>query len=372
MTILLSCVAFLLNASAADSASRADRPVILLTGYEPFGDKKPNPSWEAIKDLDGTDWKDYRLVARQLPVVWGAPMTFLKRWVDEHQPVAIFSFGQGRHDGFDIESRAVNFRHPKALDNWGELPPDKYIVRGGPFGFESTAVYDELAGRLRKKGHPVRVSRGAGEYLCEECLYSLEYLKATAPLQGTVLFCHVPPVGVTIRWKKVRLENIQRFVLDTLETWHTVYHGESAVAVRTVGEKTKVKDDRDEERKEVRDFITRYFKTWSDQDMKAYESLFLPDAAIQHIDSRGRVSTSMRPDFIQSQIDYHRGAEFKTTEVAETVDIRFEEKLARVVVYWKLTAGPRLDYGYDHFTLMKRDGSWRIVNLVFYNTPKKK
>ena len=52
------------------------------------------------------------------------------------------------------------------------------------------------------------------------------------------------------------------------------------------------------------------------------------------------------------------------------MDIRFESKLARVVVYWKLTAGPKTEYGYDHFTLMKHEGRWRIVNLVFYVTKR--
>jgi ABC-type transporter MlaC component len=40
-------------------------------------------------------------------------------------------------------------------------------------------------------------------------------------------------------------------------------------------------------------------------------------------------------------------------------------------VYWKLTAGPRLQYGYDHFTLMKQNGEWKIVNLVFYGVKAK-
>src|SRR5260370_32212287 len=40
----------------------AKPPVILLTGFEPFGKKKPpNPSWEGIKKLDGPQWKGYRL-----------------------------------------------------------------------------------------------------------------------------------------------------------------------------------------------------------------------------------------------------------------------------------------------------------------------
>jgi ketosteroid isomerase-like protein len=122
---------------------------------------------------------------------------------------------------------------------------------------------------------------------------------------------------------------------------------------------------------EIKEFITRYFRTWSDQDMKGYNACFLPDASIQYISDRGTLTTYTREVFIADQTEYHRTAQHRTTEVAESVDIRFEEKLARVVVYWKLTAGPRTEYGYDHFTLIKHEGGWRIVNLVFYSVPKR-
>ena len=55
-------------------------------------------------------------------------------------------------------------------------------------------------------------------------------------------------------------------------------------------------------------------------------------------------------------------------EVPTSIDIRFEAKLARAVVAWKLTQGRRVETGYDHFTLIKLGGKWRIVNLVFYGT----
>src|SRR5262249_6099105 len=104
------------------------------------------------------------------------------------------------------------------------------------------------------------------------------------------------------------------------------------------------------------------------QDMKGYEACFLPEASIQNIDAEGRLTTQARAPFIESQRNYHRTAEHRTTEVPETIDIRIEKKLARVVVYWKLTSGPRTENGYDHCTLVKHEGGWRIVNLVFYET----
>jgi hypothetical protein len=117
--------------------------------------------------------------------------------------------------------------------------------------------------------------------------------------------------------------------------------------------------------------VDRYFRTWSNQDMKGYDACFLPDACIQLLDARGRLYTYSRERFVAGQAEFHRTSPHRATEVPESVDVRFEAKLARVVVFWKLTAGPRRETGYDHFTLAPQDGGWRIVNLTFYASPKK-
>ena len=72
-----------------------------------------------------------------------------------------------------------------------------------------------------------------------------------------------------------------------------------------------------------------------------------------------------------SQSSYHKSAVHKAIEVPVKTDITFEADLARAVVYWKLTAGPRTQFGYDHFTLIKQDGEWKIANLVFYGTKER-
>ena len=56
----------------ARPATGASRPVILLTGFEPFGEARPpNPSWDGIAALDGRQWHDYRLVCKRMRVEWG-------------------------------------------------------------------------------------------------------------------------------------------------------------------------------------------------------------------------------------------------------------------------------------------------------------
>lgn len=141
---VLLAMALLIGCAAGEFASLADnnvpvaKPIILLTGFEPFGEQRPaNPSWEGVRDLNGTDWMNYRIVAKELPVVWGQPLKQLEEHIDALHPVAIFSFGQGAPGAFAIESRAVNNRG-QIPDNSGELPSTQLIADDGPEEFHST------------------------------------------------------------------------------------------------------------------------------------------------------------------------------------------------------------------------------------------
>ena len=334
--------------------------VILLTGFEPFGPKKsPNPSWEAIAALDGRSWKGYQLVCKQMKVVWGAPLQQLQAWITEYKPVAVFSFGQGRPGGFSLESKALNQRSARLLDNNSAPPPTAAIVDGGPAEFQATIACAELAARLSKQGYQVRVSKDAGAYLCEETLYTLEYLKTKHPLQ-TVSFCHVPPLGTLLDGKPVTATRVQLFVEDLLEALAPSITRARRPRARPLLTRAA----------EVEALVKHYFASWSDHDIKAYGECFADNACVQFIDSDGSLTTSALGPFLAGQAEVQRISPDRQTETPESIDIRFEWKLAHAVVYWKLTAGTRTEYGYDHFTLMKYGGKWRIIHLVFYATKR--
>ncbi|MFM7057286.1 MAG: nuclear transport factor 2 family protein [Planctomycetota bacterium] len=359
-------------------------PVILLTGFEPFGEEKlPNPSWEGIAKLDGIEWEGHRIAAIQLPVIWGAPLPQLENKVRELRPVAVFSFGQGYPGAFAIETKALNQRG-EIPDNSGNLPPLPLIVGDGPTELASSFPFDSVARQLKRQGLNVRISARAGQYLCEETLYSLETLRRRTAGKPAVAFCHVPPLGSMLNEKPVDATMIREFVLAFLTAWRTVQSlpVESAAADSSaVPASTPVKADEpakaaaapagpvNPERAAVEKLVSNYFKSWSDQRMRDYADCFARNAVIQEVDG-GDVRTQFKDPFVAEQTNYHRIAVFKAVEVPVQTSIQFEAELARVVVYWKLTAGPRVQYGYDHFTLVKVGEDWKIVNLVFYGVKK--
>jgi pyroglutamyl-peptidase len=362
---LIVAVLFAARAIAAEpadnSAKRPELPVILLTGFEPFGPGKPaNPSWEGIRQLDGQEWHGYRLAARELKVEWGVPLPTLTRFVEELHPVAIFSFGQG--GGYAIETLAQNKRGAYP-DNAGQQPAEPNIVPGGPAEYRATIDAKALARELESRDRRVRLSTEAGDYLCEEMLYSLEHLKASSKSPLTVAFCHVPPLQATAGPNQVTAATIQSFVEDVLAAWEATLPPPTVGAATPATARQAAADPRE---KEVRELIDRYFKSWSNQDLVRYGQCFMPQAAIQLIDPhRGLITMPLAP-FLQSQQQAHQASPNQMTETPETIQIRFDAELAHALVYWKLVDGERLEYGYDHFTLMKSDGKWRIANIVFY------
>ncbi len=356
-------------ASLADNHIPVAKPAILLTGFEPFGKDRPaNPSWEGIRDLNGTDWTTFRIAARELPVVWGEPLRQLEEHIDSVHPVAIFAFGQGAPGSFAIESKAVNTRG-EIPDNSGSMPSTRMIADDGPDEFHSTFSCQLVMEELARKGYPVRVSGRAGQYLCEEMLYSLEYTRSKQHPDLTVAFCHVPPLGSQIGEQVVDKAYVQKFVLDYLAAWQTVARtSPRAASTVTLASSTsdKASEPVNPELPAVKRLIEGYFKSWSEQRMKDYGNCFADDSVIQEINRDGDIYTQLKDPFVANQTTYHKMALFKAVEVPVKTDITFEADLARAVVYWKLTAGPRTQFGYDHFTLIKQRDEWKIANLVFY------
>jgi hypothetical protein len=130
--------------------------------------------------------------------------------------------------------------------------------------------------------------------------------------------------------------------------------------------------DQDARRDEVRQLIDRYFQTWSAQDIQRYGQCFVPQAAVQVIDQDGKLVSMPLAPFLRSQQEAHRRAATPMVETAESIEIRFDAKLAHALVSWKLVDGNRIETGYDHFTLMRSGGQWRIANLIFYSTAEEK
>lgn len=165
---------------------------VLITGFEPFGGERLNPSWEVVKQLNDMELVGARIVARQLPCVFGAALEALIAAIDEVQPVMVLAIGQagGRTD-ITIERVAINVDDARIPDNQGQQPVDEPIVAGGPAAYFSTLPIKAMVSSMREAGIPAAVSQTAGTYVCNHVMYGLLHrLSGQREVKGG--FIHIP------------------------------------------------------------------------------------------------------------------------------------------------------------------------------------
>src|SRR5688572_930711 len=68
-------------------------PTILVTGFGPFLDVKENPSWEAIRDLEGAVIGGHRIAVAQLEVTYTSAAEQLQAAIDRTRPERVLSLG---------------------------------------------------------------------------------------------------------------------------------------------------------------------------------------------------------------------------------------------------------------------------------------
>ena len=173
---------------------------VLLTGFEPFDSDCINPSWEAVRSLDG--WRcelpdgDAALVhARRIPCVFGAALRSLDQAIDELRPQLVLAIGQaGGRSEITPERVAINIDDGRICDNAGCRPIDLPVVEGAPAAYFSTLPIKALVHELRAAGIPASVSNSAGTFVCNHLFFGLMHRLATRPAAGGTCagFIHIP------------------------------------------------------------------------------------------------------------------------------------------------------------------------------------
>jgi pyroglutamyl-peptidase len=174
-----------------------EQPVCLLTGFQPFGGAKDNPSWEMLKPLAGQTVSGYRIETVELPVVYDEMAKPLTEAIAKHQPKVVICFGQGGGQ-IQVERVARNGYHPaKPPDNNGKRPPREKIVPEGAEQLPTQLPVDAILAALEKAKLTAVASDDAGGYLCNECFYRLMAANVLPEAKGMVArgFVHVPRVG---------------------------------------------------------------------------------------------------------------------------------------------------------------------------------
>ena len=163
---------------------------LLISGFDPFGGERINPSFEAVKLLPDVIG-EYELTKIELPTVFGRAAKIMIEKIAEIRPDAVICVGQaGGRRGITPEVIGINLREASIADNAGNMPKDEKIRAGAPDGIFSTLPVREMVEAIKAEGLPAYLSYSAGAFVCNDLLYSLLYeFKDTEIKIG---FIHVP------------------------------------------------------------------------------------------------------------------------------------------------------------------------------------
>ena len=170
----------------------SELPRILLTGFTPFGGEDINPSWEAVRTLDGKHIGGHRVVSRLLPTVFAESRRELASQVDEIDPAILLGVGQaGGRSRFSIERVAINVQDARIADNNGAQPIDEAVVMDGPAAYFSTLPIKAMLKALLAERLPAEVSNSAGTFVCNHVAYLMLHL-ASNRSGARAGFIHIP------------------------------------------------------------------------------------------------------------------------------------------------------------------------------------
>lgn len=114
---------------------------LLMTGFDPFGGERVNPSWEAVSRLP-QQIGEYQLTKLQIPTVFGKAAQAVLARAEELHPDAIVCVGQaGGRSAVTPEQVAINLRYAKIADNAGQQPQDMPVAPDGPAAYFATVRF---------------------------------------------------------------------------------------------------------------------------------------------------------------------------------------------------------------------------------------
>ena len=167
---------------------------VLLTGFDAFAGESVNPSWEAVRALQGARIAGHRVVTRQLPTSFTRAPRVLRAALRELDPVAVICVGQaGGRAQISMERVAINVCDARIADNDGSLPREQPVIANGPDAYFSRLPLQACLSALRAAAIPAEISNSAGTYVCNQVMYVLLHaLRARRAMPAG--FMHIPYV----------------------------------------------------------------------------------------------------------------------------------------------------------------------------------
>ncbi len=162
--------------------------MILLTGFERWGDIPENPTEQLVNELDKGD-----IIGEMLPVSFSRAGSIIEDLIERYKPDAILNLGLAPGGAvIKVERIAINLIDATVPDNDRVRPVDEPIDVDGPLAYMATIPTRKIAETIRSAGIPTFLSYSAGTYLCNYIMYKSLRTVDKLGLRTLSGFIHVP------------------------------------------------------------------------------------------------------------------------------------------------------------------------------------
>jgi len=150
------------------------RQAALVTGFEPYGGMRINPSAEVANVLDGTEVAGVPVVGHVLPVSFALLRENIGKILSDLEPRIVVNLGLAPGvPTIRLERFAVNLADFEIPDNAGELLRDAPLDAASPLAFPSRLPLRAIERALLDAGIPAQLSNSAGTFLCNATMYTV-------------------------------------------------------------------------------------------------------------------------------------------------------------------------------------------------------
>lgn len=206
---------------------------IILTGFEPFGPYKYNPTMDLTRSLHYKRVGDLEFSGLVLPCTYYGAFNILSEKITQLSPEIVISGGLSSSiPSLRLELAGKNIMNGKYPDAGGRKPNNEQIVPKGDFFHTVNTDIIYLEKCLSEKNIEADVSADAGEFICNSLIYLTMKMIYEEDLPVRFSFFHTPwtenylsriklePGKVTIK-----KNNLEKFVLALATAIDETYSG---------------------------------------------------------------------------------------------------------------------------------------------------
>lgn len=162
---------------------------MLVTGFEPFGKFKNNPSQALIQELK----KQKICEGLLLKTEYRSSVPKLLKTLEQLQPDILLMTGLAAGiPKLHLERFAVNLNDCTLKDNAGEKRLERTISGQAPLAVSATLPLKPILKELKKQAIPSAISNSAGTFICNHIFYSMLLHLQQHSLPRYTGFMHLP------------------------------------------------------------------------------------------------------------------------------------------------------------------------------------